>query len=237
MEISCTTAPSVLPPLRLWSKNAQNRCVYDNIMSYWMAYDAITFLIDIGRYDPALHDFLTDDEKEHELRFKSVISRRRFVVSRAILKHILAKILPKMKISDVVLIRDNDGRIHVKDKPHVYICLSYYGTSIVITVGKRKIGSDIERVRPLMDRKITASPVFNNCRCAQGEERMRQVIHVWTLVESYAKLYDTNPYPLLNSCLPFENAEFVSYYIDQHTLFSLAFIQKNFTDVLVWLDI
>jgi len=237
LEISYTTTPSVLPPLRLWSKNVQNRCVYDDIMSYWLAYDAITFLIDIGRYKPAFHDFLTDEEKEYELRFKPVISRRRFVVSRAILKHILAKILPKMKIIDIVLIRDNDGRIHVKDVPHVNICLSYYGTSIVITVGKIKIGSDIERVRPLLDKKITASPVFSECRFAEGEERMRQVIHMWTLVESYAKLYDTNPYPLLNSCLPFKNAEFVSYYIDQNMMFSLASIQKNLTDVLVWLEI
>ena len=237
LEISCTTVPVVLPPLILWSKSTQNRCLYDDIMSYWMTYDTITFLIDIGRYQPAFHDFLTDDEKEHELRFKPVISRRRFVVSRVILKHILARILPKMKISDIVLIRDKDGKIHVKDIPHVNISLSYYGTNIVITVGKRKIGSDIERVRPLLDKKITASPVFNDCRFAEGEERMRQVIHVWTLVESYAKLYDTNPYPLLNSCLPFKNAEFVSYYIDQHMIFSLASIEKNLTDILVWLEI
>lgn len=206
-------------------------------MSYWLAYDATTFLIDIRRYKPAFHDFLTDEEKGYELRFKPVISRHRFVVSRAIMKHILAKILPKMKISDIVLIRDNDGRIHVKDKPHVNICLSYYGTSIVITVGKIKIGSDIEGVRPLLDKKITASPVFSDCRFAEGEARTRQVIHVWTLVESYAKLYDTNPYPLLNSCLPFKNAEFVSYCIDQHMVFSLASVQKNFSDVLVWLEI
>jgi 4'-phosphopantetheinyl transferase len=206
-------------------------------MSYWLAYDAITFLIDIGMYKPAFHDFLTDEEKEYELRFKPVISRRRFVVSRAILKHILAKILPKIKFNDIVLIRDNDGRIHVKDKPHVYICLSYYGTSIVITVGNIKIGSDIVRVRPLLDKKITASPIFCDYQCAQGEEGIRMVIHIWTLVESYAKLYDTNPYPLLNSCLPFKNAEFLSYYIDQHMIFSLASIQKNLTDVLVWLDV
>jgi 4'-phosphopantetheinyl transferase len=202
-----------------------------------MAYDAITFLIDIGGYNPALHDFLTNDEKGQELRFKPEISRHRFVVSRTILKHILSEILQKKNIVDIILIRDEDGRIHVKDKPQIYICLSYFGTSITITVGKRKVGSDIERVRPLLDKKITASPIFYDFQCAQGEERIRQVIHVWTLVESYAKLYDKNPYPLLNSCMPFENADFVSYYIDQDMIFSLASVQRNLTDVLVWLDI
>lgn len=237
MEIPCTTMPAVLPPLRLWSKNALNQCEYDDIMSYWMAYDAITFLIDIGGYNPALHDFLTNEEKEQELRFKPVISRHRFVVSRTVLKHILSEILPKKTIVDIILIRDGDGRIHVKDRSDVYISLSYNGTSIAITVGKRKLGSDIERVRPLRNKKITASPIFYDYQYAQGEERIRPVIHIWTLVESYAKLYDKNPYPLLNCCLPFENAEFVSYYIDQNMIFSLASVQRNLTDVLVWLDI
>ena len=66
---------------------------------------------------------------------------------------------------------------------------------------------------------------------------MQQVIHVWTLVESYAKLYDRNPYPLLNSCSPFKDADLVSYFIDQRMIFSLASVQGPFTEVLVWLDI
>lgn len=229
--------PAVLPPLIPWSKNAQNRCVYDDIMSYWRSYDAITFLVDIRGYNPALHDFLTNDEKGRELRYKLLISRYRFVVSRSILKHILSAILEKKDIMDIILIRDEDGRIHVKDRSDIYISLSYNGTSIAITVGKRKLGSDIERVRPLRDKKITASPIFFDYLYAQGEERIQHVIHIWTLVESYAKLYDKNPYPLLNSCLPFENAEFMSYNIDQHMIFSLASVQGNLTGVLVWLDI
>jgi len=229
--------PSDLPPLRPWFKNAQNRCEYDDIMSYWMADDAITFLIDLEGYRPALYNYLTNEEKEQVLRFKPLISRQRFVMSRTILKHILWEILPKENITDNMLIRNADGRIFVKDEPHVYICLSYYGTSIAITVGKRKLGSDIEGVRPVRDEKITASPIFHSYPCVQGRERMRQVIHVWTLIESYAKLYDKNPYPLLNDCSPFKDANFVSYYINQHMIFSLVSAERHLTEVLVWLDI
>jgi 4'-phosphopantetheinyl transferase len=202
-----------------------------------MAHDAITFLVDLGGYRPALNDFLTNDEKEQILRFKPEISRRRFVMSRAILKHILSEILLKENITDIILIRNPDGRILVKDKPHVYICLSYYNTSIAISVGKRKLGSDIEGMRPIHNTKITASPIFHTYPCGQGKEQVQQVIHVWTLVESYAKLFDRNPYPLLNSCSPFEDADFVSYFIDQRMIFSLASVQGHFTEVLVWLDI
>lgn len=143
----------------------------------------------------------------------------------------------KRKIADIILIRTENGRILVKDQPHVYICLSYSGTSIAITVGKRKLGSDIEGVRQVQDKKISASPIFNNYSCAPGKERMWQVIHVWTLVESYSKLYDKNPYPLLNACSPFKDVNFMSYCIDQRIIFSLATVRGHFTDVLVWLDI
>lgn len=229
--------PAVLPSLRPWSKNAQNRCVYDDIMSHWTAHDAITFLIDLGEYRPVLYDLLTNGEKAQVLRCKPVIARRRLVMSRTILKHILSEILQKENIADIILTRNADGRILVKDKPHVYLSLSYYGTRIAITVGKRKLGGDIEGVRPVRDKKITASPIFHVYHCSQGKDHLQQVIHMWTLVESYAKLYDKNPYPLLNSCSPFKDADFVSYDINQHMIFSLASAQGHFTEVLVWLDI
>ena len=237
LEIPCTAMPAVLPSLRPWSHRAHPRCEYDAILSHWTANDAVTFLVDLGGYRPALHDLLTNDEREQVHRFKTAIARRRFVMSRAILKHILSEILPHEKITDIILVRNPDGRILVRDRPHVYICLSYSGTTIAITLGKRKIGSDIEGVRPIRSKKITASPAFRTYSRAQGTEHVQQVIHMWTLVESYAKLYDTNPYPLLNRRSPFKDADFVSYLIDQHTIFSLASTQGGFTEVLAWLEI
>ncbi len=225
-----------LPPLKPWSKDAETRCDNDDILRCWTAQDAVTFLLDLGIYRPALHDLLTKDEKERELRFKPAISRRRFVVSRTILKHILSEILQEEDPAEIVLTRNADGRVLVEDNPQVYLCLSYYGTTIAVTVGKRKIGSDLEGVRPVRATKITASPVFHCYPGAQGEDRMQQVVHLWTLVESYAKLYDTNPYPLLNRCAPFEDADFVSYCIDRRTIFSLASAGGPVTEALVWLD-
>ncbi len=230
------TLPAVLPPLRPWSRNEQNRCGYDTIASYWSTYDVITFLVDPGIYCKTLNEFLTDPEKERENRYQTVISRQRFVVSRSILKHILAEILEERNTEDVLLIRNNDGRILVKDHPHIYISLSYASTGIAITVGKWKIGSDIEDVRPVRDKKITASPLFAGYARTVDTEQTRQAIHLWTLVESYAKLSDKNPYPLLNNTSPFGNTGFVSYFIDSRTIFSLASGREQLSEVLVWLD-
>ena len=236
MEIQCTSMAAVPPPLRAWSETQQTRCTFGEILTYWKAHDAITFLVDLGIYHPSLNDFLTHGEKKQELGFKPVISRQRFVVSRTILKHILWEILLKEHIADIVLIRNEDGRILVKDHPSVYICLSYSGASIAISVGKRKLGSDIEVVRPLHDKKIISSPFFSDMNCKVEKERIRQVIHVWTLVEAYAKLHDINPYPLLNNRSLFNDVNFVSYCINQHSIFSLASDSDQCTDALVWLD-
>jgi phosphopantetheinyl transferase len=205
-------------------------------VSHWTAYDNTTFLVDIGIYHPRFHEVLTRDEKEQELRYKPVISRQRFVVSRTILRHILLYILSEENIADIVLIRNEHGRILVKDHLSVYISLSYSGTCAAITVGKRKLGSDIELIRPLRDKKIVSSPIFNNSPGSHDKERTQRVVHTWTLVESYAKLYDKNPYPLLNATTLFTNANFVSYCINQQMIFSLASDQEKFTDALVWLD-
>jgi len=227
---------AIPPPLRSWSGTLQNRCAFDEIPAYWQKNDVITFLVDLGIHHPTLNDFLTHSEKEQELGYKPVISRQRFVVSRTILKHILSEILSKEHVTDVILTRNNEGRILVKDHPSVYISLSYSGTSIAITIGKRKLGSDIELVRPLHDKKITSSPIFNDMNCIDEKERIRRVIHVWTLVEAYAKLHDLNPYPLLKNRSLFEDENFVSYCINQHSIFSLASGPDQFTDALLWLD-
>lgn len=236
MEILCDTVPAILPPLRSWSRTIRNHCAFGEILTYWKAHDAITFLVDLGVYHPSLNDFLTHSEKKQELAYKPVISRQRFVVSRILLKYILREILSKEHIADIVLIRNEEGRILVKNYPSVYICLSYSGASIAITMGKRKLGSDIEVVRPLHDKKIISSPIFNDMNCKNEKERIRQVIHVWTLVEAYAKLHDINPYPLINNRSLFKDGNFVSYCINQHSIFSLATGPDQCTDALVWLD-
>jgi 4'-phosphopantetheinyl transferase len=236
MEGTSPSAPGIIPPVREWSKDASNHCVRENIRSYWGTYDAITFLVNHELNISSLGHVLTDEEKKQEHSLKPMISRQRFVVSRTILKYILSEILLNDDIADVVLMKDRKGRILVKDNPSVYISLSYSGSTIAITLGKRKLGSDIEVVRHDYYRKIADSPIFMNNVSGTDSNDGYKIIHIWTLVESYAKLFDQNPYPLLNRRFFFTDANFVSYCIDKGEIFSLASRQDRFTDALVWLD-
>lgn len=236
LEMPCRSEPAVLPPLRPWTRSAATRCAFGDVTAFWTAHDAVSFLVDLGAYRPSLHAHLTSGERERERRFATAVSRRRFVVSRCILKQVLVEILPEERIAGIVLARNADGRICVEGRPDVYVSLSYSGRSIAITVGKRKLGSDLEGVRPVRDAKITASPAYRSFPPPEDAGRAQQVVHVWTLVESYAKLFDRNPYPLLDRRSPFPGADFVSYCVDRRAIFSLASAPGRLDDVLVWLD-
>ncbi len=224
------------PPLRSWSGNTMNQCLFEEIPVYWEANDAITFLADLGMYHPSLYHVLDNSEKEQVQKFKTEYFKKRFTLSRSLLKYILQPILAADNPSVIQLGKEKKGRVIVPGRPEICISLSYSGPYIAITVGKQKIGSDIEVMRPVKANKISSSQIFINYPHPDDTEYLQRVIHVWTLVESYAKLYDENPYSLLKTCSRFKDANFVSYCINKQLIFSLAFEKKEFTDTLVWLD-
>jgi 4'-phosphopantetheinyl transferase len=214
-----------------------NQCFFEEIPVYWEKNDVITFLVDLGMYHPLLCDILDNREKEQVQKIKTEYFKKRFTVSRSILKHILQHILGANDPSDILLGKEKKGRIILRNRADICISLSYSGPCIAITVGKQKIGSDIEVLRPIKDNKIAFCPIFINYRCLDNKKHIRQVIHVWTLVESYAKLYDENPYSFLNHNAVFKEVNLVSYCINKHLILSLASGKKQFTESLVWLDI
>jgi len=237
MDVQSTAMNVIPPPLRSWSGNSMNQCLFEEIPVYWEANDVITFLADLGMYHPSLYHVLDNSEKEQEQKFKTEYFKKRFTISRSLLKHILQPILAADNPSDILLGKEKKGRVIISGRPEICISLSYSGPYIAITVGKQKIGSDIEVVRPVKANKITSCQIFINYPHTDDREYLRQVIHVWTLVESYAKLYDENPYSLLNFCSLVNDANFVSYCINKHLIFTLASEKKQFAEALVWLDI
>lgn len=235
-DIHSAGMTATLPPLRSWSRTSENKCLFEEIPTYWEANDTITFLVDLRISSPAFHDDLDNNEKEQEQKFKTEYFKKRFTISRSLLKRILQPVLGADNPSDILLSKEKRGRVIVPGRPEICVSLSYSGPFTAISIGKQKIGCDIEVVRPVKTRIIESSPVFIHYNCLNDRKSLQQVIQAWTLIESYAKLHDKNPYPLLNSCALFRDENFVSYYIDNHVIFSLASGKIQFTDTLVWLD-
>jgi hypothetical protein len=228
---------AIPPPLRSWSGTSMNRCLLEEIPRYWEANDVITFLADLRMYRPALYDDLDNGEKEQEQKFKTEYVKKRFTLSRSLLKRILQPVLGADNPSDILLGKEKKGRVILPGRPDICISLSYSGSCIAISIGKQKIGCDIEVVRPVKTRKIESCPVFIHYNCSKDRKHVERVIHVWTIIESYAKLYDKNPYPLLNCSSLFKDTNFVSYCINKHMIFTLASEKDQCTDTLVWLGI
>lgn len=224
------------PPIRPWNATTATMCAFDQISRYWKDYDMLTFLVDLGIYHPSLSMYLDQHEKEKELQYKTDISRKRFVISRTIIKRILNTILPTPDLSDIILTRKKHGRIFIKEVPDVYISLSYSGPCIAITLGKQKIGNDIELVRPVDIRKIKSYPLFTDTRSRNEKERIRNFLQMWTLIEAYAKLHDRSTYPCLVEKEIFQDTYFVSYCINNSSLLSLATGSDRVKDALFWLD-
>ena len=222
-------------PFRAWSKHKENRCTPDEIPAYWKTHDVLTFLADTGMYDVSLYQGLDTAEKEQVLQFKSDYFKKRFTVSRNLVKCILRHIPGTGDRADIVLSRAR-RRILVDGWQDIFMSLSYTGSCIAITVGKRKIGSDIERVRPLNIMKIRSSPLFENLKSGNGKSRNQHLLHVWTLLEAYAKFHDMSLYPLMEDRFFLPDTHFVSYLIDQRSLFSLACDSRPMKDTLLWID-
>ena len=235
MEPLSTAMTAIPPPLRAWLKNTKNRCAPGEIAAYWKTGDVLTFLAVTGMYDISLEEGLDCAEKERVLEFKSEYFKKRFVVSRSLLKSILLHLRGTGNRNTIVLSQKNKG-VLVPGVPDIFISLSYSGSSIAITFAKRKIGSDIEKVRSTDLKKVRSSPFYDCLKSHTKKEDSYHTLHVWTLVEAYAKLRDQNPYPLLNKSSLLHDASFVSYCIDRRLILSLVYDTGNLNHTMFWID-
>lgn len=174
-------------------------------------------------------------EQERLGQFKSEYFKKRFVVSRFLIKHILTYIRGTGNRDTVGLSRENK-RIVVPGRADLFLSLSYSGNSLALCVGKQKTGIDIEGVRPVHLGKILSSPLFDRSKCGTREEESLHALQVWTLVEAYAKLRERNPFPLLAGSGLLQDARFVSYLADQRSLVSLAYDGGDLDHALFWID-
>ncbi len=237
LELSFPPISASAPRLRPWSGNAGTRCVHDEIPAYWDASDMLTFLADLRMHaDSSLHLILDRKEKEREQVFKTEYFKERFTLSRSILKYILQPILEAKDPSGILLSTEKKGRIMVHGRADIFISLSYSGTWIAVSVAKRKIGSDIEVVRPLDIRKGWLCSFVEEKWGNNGNDYSSHFLQVWTMMESYAKLCDMDLYPLIKERFFFGDVHFMSYLIDRHTILTLAHKGDPLKDTLLWID-
>jgi 4'-phosphopantetheinyl transferase len=221
LDFPSIITPVQLPPFKLWSGCDSDRFPGESVMTCWKEYDIITFLADFGEYETPDTTILDDREKERERTFKTDHFKKRFIVSRIILKQILKQIVGKEIGSNIVLGQENNGRVILQGRTDIHISLSYSGTSIALTLGKKKVGSDIELIRPLTMRKIQSCSFFEK-KSGDEKELTLYYLQQWTMMEAYAKLRDMNLYPIIRERYWLKDTHFISYLINEQSVLSIA---------------
>ena len=220
MKIICM--PDLVPSIRKWADSSRNLCTLDEISDYWKAYNIVTFIANLDSVSSQFSTALDEHERERAMAFKSEYFKNRFIVSRSIARIIFQHISATKSPLDIRFGKEKLGRLVVPDLPGVSMSLSYSDNVLAFTLGKQKVGNDIEFIRPLDMRKIHSIPVFKENIQHEGRGENIELLRQWTLIESYAKLHDMHLYPLLEERFQMENAHYISYLINSHYVLSVA---------------
>lgn len=143
----------------------------------------------------ALHAGLDDAEAARASRFHFAHDARRFVVARAILRELLGAYLgvAPAAVRLVYGARDKPALAPPLDAAGVQFNVSHSGEIALYAVGRhRRIGVDVERVRPLDDLAGLAGRNFSRAECAAlfalpPARRPAAFFACWTRKEAYVK--------------------------------------------------
>lgn len=91
---------------------------------------------------------LSADERTRSARIIAPLERRRFVLSRIVLRHVLAR-YHGAAAAEIPLGREAGGRPFVQGADRLFFSLSHSGDVALIAVADVRIGVDVERVRPI----------------------------------------------------------------------------------------
>lgn len=157
----------------------------------WIAdYDAIS--------DDELHSryraLLSDAEKSQELRFRFAKDRRRYLVTRALVRTTLSRYVPEIAPQQWNFATNAYGRPEIANVDvNVSFNISHTHSLIVLGVTQqRALGVDIENYRAreismnVADRYF-AEPEVTTLNAAPSDEQQYRFFEYWTFKESYIK--------------------------------------------------
>ena len=139
-------------------------------------------------------NLLSPDEKERARRFVIKEARRDFIVSRGVLRELLAMYL-NTRPADIVLRYGIHGKPHVsrgEAQPSVRFNVSHSNGLAVLAFSQGEVGVDIERVRAEFPGREIAGRFFSEQEIAElgklaPEESRGAFFLCWTRKEAYVK--------------------------------------------------
>jgi 4'-phosphopantetheinyl transferase len=197
----------------------------ENIPRLWEQNDVLVFLIDLDNYDTLSYDTLStgclNSIEEDELnKLQTMYFKKRYVVSRIVLKHVLCHLLNKSSVLEISTYKDECGEVHILNHKELHICISYSENVVTLAISKVEVGIDVEIKRSLALKntlkylKITSSGTEKSASSSD-------ILKIWTMKEAYCKFSNKSMLSILSKEPDFNNACCSSYVLDNKYIFSV----------------
>lgn len=193
----------------------------ENIPCLWEKNDILIFFIDMDNYNALNTESLSSIEKEYLEKLQTSYFKKRFIVSRVVLKHILCTLLKMDSVLSISTYKDSYGEVHIIDLKDLHICISYSENIAALAVSKVKIGIDIETKRPL-ELKNTLKYLRNEQLYSDGSVADDDFLKIWTLKEAFSKFSNKSMFSFLNTEPDFDNASYSHFVLDEKYIFSIV---------------
>lgn len=193
----------------------------ENIPYLWEQNDILIFLIDLDDYDILNQEYLNNIEKEHLEKLKTIYFKKRYIVSRVVLKHVLCRLLNKKSIMDVSTYKDEYGEVHILNHKELHICLSYSESIVTLAISRVELGIDVEVIRPRALKNILkyfqTKPSYID-KSLSGIDLLK----TWTIKEAYCKFSNTSIFSVLGKEPDYNNTCYSIYVLDNKYTFSVV---------------
>lgn len=192
------------------------------VTDLWNENHALIFIADLEDYSASVEEYLYETEKTHLVSLKTEYFRKRYIISRLLLKY-LSGILKERPWSDMVTCKDEHGRVHVRDHNDLHVCVAYTENIVALAISKIEVGIDIEVIRSHSVANISRSidrTLSDSISSIDGSDFLTK----WTLKEAYCKFSNETMFSSLARKLDLSGVYHSSYVIDSKYI--LAFVTK-----------
>ncbi|MGV8075714.1 MAG: 4'-phosphopantetheinyl transferase family protein [Methanosarcina sp.] len=220
----------------------------EDIPHLWEQNDILIFLINLDNYNVLADDvlktnnILTDNiltnniltdhldmaEKEHLESLKTSYFKKRYIVSRIVLKCVLKYVLKDIPgcilkdqcLSDIGTYNDEYGKVHIRTHKELHICISYTGNIVSLAISKVEVGIDIELKKSISPGKVLK---YLQTPALKAEDFGNELdfLTAWTLKEAYCKFSNKSMLTSLNKELDLGSVFHSSYILNNKYILSV----------------
>lgn len=156
-----------------------------------------------------LESILTAEEKVIGARFHQKKDAQQFIITRAILRILLAEVIP-CRPEEVKISNNTYNKPLLSDDKGVYFNISHSHHQAVVAIAKQEIGIDLEYIQPNFDYRSVAEFAFSDQESdslSRYKNPLKEFFRLWTRKEAFLKGLGTgliNDLKLI-SCLDAKN--------------------------------